>query len=219
MPGPFPGMDPFLEEESLWPWFQHQLAITLCQTLVPTASGPRYRVQITTRRFPIGHQEHNEEYLAIRARVDDHLVTVIDIVSPANKLTEPGRRAYLDTRRAAREAGASIVEIDLILRGKPTLDYSREGLPAWDYAVTTVGQTAPDRYEIYTSALEKRLPRFRLPLASDDRDAVLDLQKAFTEAYEACGFASQIDYGREPGVPFSAEVRGRVAKILRERRG
>jgi hypothetical protein len=58
MPSPFVGMDPFLEDERLWPWFQHQLAITLKRIL--TVWGYRYRVRISERRFRCGPQDHGE---------------------------------------------------------------------------------------------------------------------------------------------------------------
>src|SRR4029077_4483955 len=105
-----------------------------------------------------------------------------------------GRAAYLDKRREARTQNASIVEIDLVIQGQPLLDYSRDGLPDWDYAVTVTRCTQPERYEIYTSTLQKRLPRFKLPLAVDDRDTVVDLQAAFARCYDQGGFAGQIDY-------------------------
>ena len=70
-------------------------------------------------------------------------VTVIDVVSPANKLTPQGREAYLETRRRAKLRGANVVEIDLCLQGEPMLDYSREGLPEWDYAVTVTRASSP----------------------------------------------------------------------------
>ena len=75
------------------------------------------------------------------------------------------------------------------MQGKPTLTYSRDGLPEYDYAVTVTRSTAPDRYEIYTATLQKRLPKFKLPLAADDRDALLDLQAAFARAYDLGNFA------------------------------
>ena len=45
MPSPFLGMDPFLEAENLWPWFQHQLAIVLPADYagVPSAAGHGHR--------------------------------------------------------------------------------------------------------------------------------------------------------------------------------
>src|SRR5262249_40524829 len=116
-------------------------------------------------------------------------------------------------------AGASVVEIDLVLQGEPLLEYSREGLPHFDYTVTVTRSTNPERYEIYTSTLEKRLPRFRLPMAPDDRDAVVNLQEAFSQTYDDCGFGDEINYRKDPAAPLSVRVLGRVADVLRERRG
>ena len=79
--------------------------------------------------------------------------------------------------------------------------------------------TSPERREIYTATLEKRLPRFPLPMASDDQDIGVNLQDAFSETYDKCGFGGQIDYRKNPAVPLSSDVLGRVADILRERRG
>ena len=39
-----------------------------------------------------------------------------------------------------------LVEIDLVLQGQPLWDYSRAGLPDWDYAVTVARATQPERY-------------------------------------------------------------------------
>src|SRR5438309_2121385 len=97
----------------------------------------------------VGKEQH-EDYLAISERYDGRLVTLLDVLSPANKTTAAGRQAYLEQRRMARDAGANLVEIDLVLQGQPPLDYARAGLPAWDYSVTVERATRPGRYEIYT---------------------------------------------------------------------
>jgi hypothetical protein len=72
--------------------------------------------------------------------------------------------------------------------------------------------TAPDRYEIYTATMQKRLPKFKLPLAPDDRDTLLDLQVAFTRAYDLGGFGGLIDYRcpPPPDVPLTDDNQGDV---------
>ena len=127
-------------------------------------------------------------------------MTLVDVVSPANKTTAAGREAYLEKRRESTAApSANLVEIDLVLQGQPTLDYSRDGLPDWDYAVTVTRSTQPERYEIYTATLQKRLPRFRLPLAADDRDTVLDLHAAFTRVLRPGGVLHEDRLPARPG--------------------
>jgi hypothetical protein len=110
------------------------------------------------------------------------------------------------------------VEIDLVLQGQPLLDYSRDGLPDWDFAVTVTRAHQPERYEIYTATLQKRLPRFRLPLASDDRDTVVDLQAVFTRCYDQADFASKVDYKRDPLASLSVEDQGWLEQLLAEQK-
>jgi len=78
---------------------------------------------------------------------------------------------------------ANFVEIDLVLQGQRLIEYPNY-VPTWDYSVTVMRVTHPERYEIYSATLPKRLPRFRVPMASDDRDTVLDLQAAVSQAYD-----------------------------------
>jgi hypothetical protein len=223
MPSPFPGMDPYLEDERFWPAFHHQLVNCLYQILLPGLVD-RYRARVGQRLYvteqalftSIIREEHQEEFIEIRHRNDGRLVTLLDLASPSNKTTALGRQTYLAKRREAKNAGASLVEIDLVLQGQPMLDYSREGLPDWDYAVTVTRSNQPERYEIYTATLQKRLPRFRLPLASDDRDTVVDLHAAFTRCYDQAGFASKIDYKQDPATALEDDDRTWVQELLKQ---
>ena len=54
MPCPLPGMDPFLEDEKLWPAFQHQLVACLYQILLPGLVD-RYRARIGQRLIVAVH--------------------------------------------------------------------------------------------------------------------------------------------------------------------
>lgn len=210
MASPFPGMDPYLEEDEHWPTFQHHFVSSLYHLLSPNLMNvdrqERYRVRVGQRRYTIEmplftsiiREEHGEEFLEIRQKLDGQLVTLVDVVSPRNKTRPEGRTAYWERRRDAQAEGANLVEIDLVLQGEPLLDYCRDNLPEWDYLVTVVRKNQPERYEIYTSTLKKRLPRFKLPLLPGDTDVVVDLQIALNRSYEEGGFADRIDYGRPP---------------------
>ncbi len=223
MPSPFPGMDPYLEDERLWPGFQHHLVHALHQLLLPGLMD-RYRARINQRHYvseqalftSVVREEHTEALVEIRQRADGRLVTLMEVVSPANKLSDAGRQAYFARRRDARAAKANVVEIDLVLQGAALVDYQREGLPSWDYAVFVSRAAQPDRYEIFPATLPKRLPKFRLPLAADDRDTVIDLQAAFARAYDQGDFARHVDYGMDPATRLADENREWVRQRLRE---
>lgn len=224
MPSPFPGMDPFLETPAVWPAFHHQLIAALYQLLLPGLVD-RYRAKVGTRAYTtetplftsVVREEHIEEFVEIRGRGDGRLVTLVEVVCPANRTTPAGRAAYLATRTQALGQRAGVVEIDLVTQGAPTLDFNRDGLPPHDHAVTVTRATAPDRYEIYTSPVSKRLPKFKLPLAADDRDTVVDLQVAFARAYDLGNFAAALDYaGPLPADSgLSADTRAWVAGWLK----
>src|ERR1051325_1795760 len=176
------GMDPYLEEEKHWPAFQPLLVHTLYQMLLPGLMD-RYRARIGERQYvteealftSVVRVEHKESFMEVRQRSDGRLITLIEVVSPANKLTSDGRRIYLERKAEVRRMNANVVEIDLVLQGQPLMTVAREVEPAWDYVIAVTRWTHPDRPEHLAAALSKRLPRFRVPLASDDRDTVLDL--------------------------------------------
>jgi len=225
MPSPLPGMDPYLEDARVWPLFQRQLILSLQQLLLPGLAD-RYRARVGQRAYvteqalftSVVREEHHEDFLEIRHRSSSKLVTHLEVVSPANKTLEAARQAYLARRADARAAGASLVEIDLVLQGQPTLDYSRDGLPEWDYVVTVTRPVTPERHEVYTTTLAKKLPRFRLPLAADDRDTVLDLQAAFSRAYDQGDFADEFDYARDPATRLSDAQRAWLNDLLTQQK-
>jgi Protein of unknown function (DUF4058) len=225
MPSPFPGMDPYLEGEKIWPAFQHHLLACLYQTLLPGLVD-RYRARVGQRRYAttqalftsIIREDHEEEFIEIRQRNDSRLITLVDVVSPTNKTTAEGRQAYLDKRKEAKSSNANLVEIDLVLQGNPMLDYSRDGLPDWDHAVTVTRATQPERYEIYTATLQKKLPKFRLPLAGDDRDTVVDLQSTFSRCFDLGNFPSLIDYQLDPPTKLEEEDRRWMNEMLRHQK-
>ena len=225
MPSPFPGMDPYLEDDALWPAFQHQLVHTLFQMLMPGLLE-RYRARVNQRHYvseqalftSVVREEHTEAFIEVRQRTDGRLITVMDVISPGNKSTPQGRQVYLDRRTEAKLQRVNLVEIDLVLQGPSLLDHLRDELPAWDYAVMVSRWTQPDRYEVYSATLPKRLPRFRVPLAADDRDTVLDLQAAVARAYDQGDFGPKLDYARPPAVRLSDENQKWLEKLLREER-
>jgi hypothetical protein len=223
MASPFPGMDPYLEEEKRWPAFQPLLVHALYQMLLPGLMD-RYRARIGERQYAseqalftsIVREEHKEAFIEVRQRSDGRLITLIEAISPANKITGEGRRVYLERRAEVKRVNAHVVEVDLIMQGQSLIDYAKDAAPVLDYAVVVTRWTHPDRYEIYSATLSKRLPRFRVPLASDDRDTVLDLQAAVTRAYDHGDFGKLIDYQRDPATRLSDENRRWLHERLKE---
>jgi hypothetical protein len=194
-------MDPFLEHPKTWPAFHRHLIASVYQILLPGLVD-RYRARVASRSYTaevvlftsVTREQYDEEFIEVRNRTDGRLVTLVEVVSLGNRTTPAGRVAYLATRTAAQRDRAGVVEIDLATQGRPPVDFDRSTLPPHDNTVTVTRGGTPDRYEIYTSGVRKRLPKFKLPLAADDRDTVLDLQVAFARAFDAGGFDKQVNY-------------------------
>lgn len=221
MHSPFPGMDPFLENPKLWSRFQHHLTESLMQAIAPTLSD-RMSLVVECRRYvteeplftSIIREQHDEPYLVIRKKETGSILCLIDYPSITNKTLPQGRTAYLQTRQNAKDYGAALIEIDLLLQGKPLLEFNREGLPEWDYAVTVVRPKFPDRYEIYSATLGKRLPRFKLPIRGEDRDGVIDLQMVVQKTINRSNLLKEIDYKTPLPSSFPEAKREWIQKFL-----
>ena len=203
MPSPFPGMDPYLEHPAVWPSFHRHMVAAVYQMLLPGLVD-RYRARVVPRAYTsevvlftsVTRENHAEEFIEIRSRSDGRLVTLVEVVAVGNRTTTAGRSAYLATRSMAQAEKAGVVEIDLLTQGRPPVDLDRAALPPFDHTVCVTRGGTPDRHEIYAFGVRKRLPKFKLPLAADDRDTVLDLQLAFARAYDTGRFDKQVDYTR-----------------------
>ena len=71
-------------------------------------------------------------FLEIRDRDTNELITVIELLSPANKYAGPDREQYLAKARQLQRSWVHFVEIDL-LRGGPRMPWL--DMPACDYCV------------------------------------------------------------------------------------
>jgi hypothetical protein len=216
-------MNPYLEAAELWPQFHQQLVTTLYQILLPGLVD-RYRSRLVPRVYTcetplftsIVREEHREETIEIRNRSDGRLVTLIDIVSPANKTTAAGRQAYLQRHRAARSEQATTAEIDLVLQGRRIAELPVEDASGYDYAVVVTRGTQPRRPEAYPWTLQKRLPKVRLPMAGDDKDTLIDLQPVFLRAFEQGCFGEKIAYERDPGTALRPDQLEWIDGVLKQ---
>lgn len=148
----------------------------------------------------------HESYVTILDRHSNQtVVTVIEVVSPANKYAGPGRRAYTMKQREVLGSDAHLVELDLLRMGPHIVSVpeygSRGKAGAYDYLVciNRAGH-GRDEFEFYPCSLRRKLPRIKIPLAGDDPDVLLDLQGVLAQTYDAASFRDRIDY-RKPCAP------------------
>lgn len=164
--------------------------------------GPQDTVATLTPvvlRLPVT-EEIRELSLHIWRRPNRQLTTVIEVLSPANKIGR-GRDGYLLKREEVIADSVHLVEIDLLLGG--TSLPMHKPLPPGDYyAIVSRWERRPE-CEVYAWPGERTLPGIPIPLAQPDPDIDLDLARAMRAAYETGRYEAAIDYGHPPpGVPF-----------------
>jgi hypothetical protein len=148
-------------------------------------------------------------------------VTVIEVVSPSNKYSGPGRDSYLDKQREVRGSHTHLVEIDLLRSGPHVLAapeiYARQHGP-YDYLVSICRAAgARNRFALHRWMLHERLPRIRIPLARGDTDVVLDLQAVLEKTYEIGAFADRLPYARPCHPPLTPAQQAWADERLREK--
>jgi hypothetical protein len=157
-----------------------------------------------------------ERWVEIR-EANGRLITVIEILSPGNK-TGGGLAAYLEKRRLLLESPINLVEIDLLLGGRPVFPETFVKLPPQEdthYFINTKRAGTGMRREILRPLLREPLPVIRIPLRKGERDVFIDLQTLVNQVHEV-GRYHMLDYRRLPEAllpPADQEwLRGRVVE-------
>ncbi len=134
----------------------------------------------------------------IRDVAERRLVTLIEILSPANKRGE-GVREYAERRKELLQTRTHLLEIDL-LRGGRRIELLGELPPAHYYVYLSRMQRRP-RTQVWAIALRERLPAVPVPLLPPDPDVPLDLQAAVDACFDLVGYERLLDYASSPPPP------------------
>jgi len=158
-------------------------------------------------------RHERQAYLTILEREEGNVVTVLEVLSPTNKSADGhGYRQYLEKRDEILESPAHLVEIDLLRGGLrlPTV----EPLPPSDYYAFVTRAPERPRVAVYAWPLRHVLPPLPIPLAPEDPEESLDLQAAFTMAYDRALYAYSLNYRREVTPPLSEDDAALVRQLL-----
>ncbi|MGC8640091.1 MAG: DUF4058 family protein [Isosphaeraceae bacterium] len=159
-------------------------------------------------------EEVHEAFLKIIDRESRDVVTVIEILSPTNKIPgSAGRRSFEDKRREVMYSPCHWVEIDL-LRGSRLAPVPRK-LGPHEYLVHVSTTNLRPRGKLFPIRLAQRLPIIPIPLKPEDPDARLDLQAVLDSAYDRAGYDLEIDYRTEPQPPLEGPLAEWADELLR----
>lgn len=146
-----------------------------------------------------------ETYLEVRLVQTHTVITVLELLSPANKRPGEGRQQYERKRRHVLATCTHLVEIDLLRAGEP--------MP-----MSTRGPTIASHYRLLISRAEHRpcaalvpfsvrdpLPSFRLPLQPEDDEPLVDLNHLLHRLYDRAGYDLRLDYSAATDPPLAEE--------------
>jgi hypothetical protein len=154
-------------------------------------------------------------YLEIRDRRNRQLITVIELLSPANKQSGPDRDQYLAKRWRFIASTVNFVEINLLRGGEkmPFVDLPADSL----YAMVKRSERWPHG-GVWPISLRDPLPVIPVPLRAPDPDAKIALQEIVNRVYEAAGYRDYI-YDGTPNPPLSPEDEAWAETYLSREKG
>ena len=151
----------------------------------------------------------------------NRVITVVEVMSLANKLPGPGQELYLQKRSELQAGRVSLVEIDLLRAGGRVLPFSLALLPSsyrTAYQACVRRGWEPEEAEVYALPLRERLPAIRIPLRPNDSDVALDLQALIDLCYRNGSYEGDIDYSADPDPPLNSSDARWAAALLRKKR-
>jgi hypothetical protein len=212
MPSPFPGMNPYLEQESVWHDFQKRLMAAAAAELTRIVR-PSFFIQIDEHCFlhePSALErrslrqnviEERVSYSRIQDRDRKDLVTVVELLDICIKSSRVNRDQYMSERDKIVRENVNLLEINLLRGGMPPFKVSQ---PVHDYYGLVKRANTVLSYDFWPINLRDSLPALPVPLREPQRDAALNLQHVLDTVYDAAGYEDYI-YRNHPQPRLSPE--------------
>ncbi|MGL6096818.1 MAG: DUF4058 family protein [Fimbriiglobus sp.] len=150
-------------------------------------------------------------YLEICDRDEHTVITVIELLSPANKRPGGDREAYINKRQSLLATDVNFVELDL-LRAGPRLPLDH--LPACDYYAIVSRPAQRPTTDVWPVRLREPLPAIPIPLRKGEPEPRLDLQAALHSAYDRAGYVYGNLYSRPLVPPLAADDAAWAAALV-----
>jgi hypothetical protein len=163
-------------------------------------------------------EEIEEAFLKIIHVESEDLVTVIEILSPANKVRgSRGRASFMTKRQEIMNTEVHWVEIDLLRGGAPSVSDPVVHSTS-DYRVFMSRGDQRLRTRCWPFSVRDALPVIAIPLRGKDPELPLDLGAVFRSVYDRAAYDVSVDYRQPPEPPLEGDD-GRWARELLRKRG
>ena len=140
-----------------------------------------------------------EGYLEVRFVPTGEVVTVIELLSYANKLHSGSRKEYLEKRDSLLKSHIHFVEIDLLRSGEP-MPFT-EPAEEREYRLFIRRREDARHARLYGFSLREPIPTFPLPLLPDDQEPLIDLNALLQSLYARARYDLVLDYAKPPDPP------------------
>jgi len=157
-------------------------------------------------------EEITERWLEVRDVVTGDAITVIEILSPSNKLED--RQRYEKKRRKILGSMTHLIEIDLLRIGKPMTMHGE--IPASHYRILVSRSEQGPQAEVLLFTVRTPIPAVLVPLQPGDNEPSLPLNQILHSLYEQAGYDLFINYSEAPIPPFEGEDAQWVSNIARQ---
>lgn len=144
------------------------------------------------------HDEVYENFLEMHEVRTGKLVTVLELLSPVNKLHKQGREDYERKRGYIFRSWTNLVEIDLLRVGEP-MPVVGPGVQS-DYRILVSRGTQRPRAYLMAFSVRQPIPSFTLPLLPGDEELEVALNRILHDLYQRARFDLRLDYS-EPAIP------------------
>jgi len=147
----------------------------------------------------------------------NRVVTVIEVLSPANKNAGTGQDLYMKKQEELLAGRVNLVEINLLRAGQHVLAVPIGLIPPGSqtlYMACVRRGSKPDAAEIYPISLRQPLPTINIPLRATDEDVQLNLQAVIDQCYRNGGY-EDTDYRQEPDPPLGTADQAWADELLR----
>jgi hypothetical protein len=160
--------------------------------------------------------EKGSPYVKILDQRMRRLVTVLELLSPANKTPGKDREAFLLKHHEYLGAQVNLVKIDLLRQGE-RLPW---GLPPGsraDYYVMVSRAAERPRARVWPFSVRDAMPTIPIPLTPPDADLELALGECLQAVYDDAGYARELDYSQPPRPPLDEPDASWARQLLANR--
>lgn len=146
-------------------------------------------------------------YLEVRQAPDDQVVTVVEVLSPTNKVPGSGRSDYIRKREDILASPVNLVEIDLLRGGEPMP--LTTPVPRCHYRILVSREYWRPSARLFPFMVWDAIPRFPIPLVEGDGSIEADIGPLLAAMHHTARYNLVVNYDNPPPGPALEPDHGR----------